>query len=506
MSTPTMQSSPTPACLLTIFGATGDLTKRLLLPSLYNLIALKVLPDAFRLLGVAVEPWDDAAFRTHILETLPQFWGTEADPDILHWLTSRAFYRQANFDQPSSFDTLAQSIAELEQKDKTGGNRLFYLAVAPAFIAGIAGQLARVNLLREDDGCWRRLVIEKPFGHDLASAVALNAELQNSVHEDQIYRIDHFAGKDAVQDLAVFRFSNAIIEPLWHRSLIDNVQITAAETVGVERRAGYYEASGALRDMVPNHLAELLSLLAMEPPVSFSAQDMRAKQVELLSSVYRIQPDEVSRYAVRGQYGAGQIGGKPVAGYRDEPGVATGSNAETYVAMQVEIANWRWAGVPFYLRTGKRMSRALTEVVVTFRQPPARLFPNAGRSDHSPNQLIFNLQPEQQINLSFGARSPGMDTVVMQDQMSFQFPTGPFGNHGKGYERLLRDVMIGDATLFPSAAFVEQGWHLVQPMLDAWKQSPVEAFANYTAGSAGPASADALLAANGHEWQSLEQA
>jgi glucose-6-phosphate 1-dehydrogenase len=505
MSDSTMEVSAAPPCLMTIFGATGDLTKRLLLPSLYNLAAHKFLPENFRLMGVAVEPWDDAAFRKHIAETLPQFWGADADPAVIEWLVSRAHYRQANFDEPASFDALAASVAELEQKEKTGGNRLFYLAVAPTFIAGIAAQLARVKLLHEDGNHWGRLVIEKPFGHDFASAVALNAELQSSLREDQIYRIDHFAGKETVQDLAVFRFSNAIVEPLWHRSLIDNVQITAAETVGVERRAGYYETSGALRDMVPNHLAELLSLVAMEPPVSFSAEHMRAKQVELLASVHRITPEEVDRYAIRGQYAAGQMGGKPVAGYRDEPGVAAGSNTETYVAMQVEIDNWRWAGVPFYLRTGKRMTHALTEIVVTFRQPPARLFPNSGRSDHSPNQLVFNLQPEQQINLSFGARSPGMDTIVMQDQMSFQFAAGLFGNHGKGYERLLRDVMIGDATLFPSAAFVEQGWKLVQPLLDAWQQPPAGAFPNYAGGSAGPEAADTLLASNGHEWQSLEQ-
>lgn len=506
MSTSMMKVSAAPPCLMTIFGATGDLTKRLLLPSIYNLVAQQVLPENFRLLGVAVEPWDDAAFRNHIAETLPQFWGNDADPSIVQWLTSRAFYRQANFDQPASFDGLAQSIAELERQEHTGGNRLFYMAVAPGFIGGIATQLARVNLLHEDGTCWRRLVIEKPFGHDLGSATALNAELQGSLREEQIYRIDHFAGKDAVQDLAVFRFSNAVIEPLWHRSLIDNVQITAAEIVGVERRAGYYETSGALRDMVPNHLAELLSLVAMEPPVSFSAEHMRAKQVELLDSVRRIAPEEAGRYAVRGQYGAGQIADKPVAAYRQEPGVATGSNTETYVAMQVEISNWRWAGVPFYLRTGKRMTRALTEIVVTFRQPPARLFPNESLSDHSPNQLIFNLQPDQQIALSFGARSPGMDTTVMQEQMSFQFPAGPFGSHGKGYERLLRDVMVGDATLFPSAAFVEQGWSLVQPLLNAWQQSPAEVFPNYPAGSAGPKAADALLARNRHRWKSLEQA
>jgi glucose-6-phosphate 1-dehydrogenase len=506
MSNSMMEVSAAPPCLMTIFGATGDLTKRLLLPSLYNLAAHKYLPENFRLLGVAVEPWDDVTFRKHIAETLPQFWGADADAGVMEWLLSRAHYRQANFDEPASFDALAASVSELEQEEKTGGNRLFYLAVAPTFIAGIAAQLARVKLVDERGERWGRLVIEKPFGHDLASAVALNAELQSSLREDQIYRIDHFAGKETVQDLAVFRFSNAIVEPLWHRSLIDNVQITVAETVGVERRAGYYETSGALRDMVPNHLAELLSLVAMEPPVSFSAEHVRAKQVELLASVHRITPEEVNRYAVRGQYAAGQIAGKPVAGYRDEPGVTAGSNTETYVAMQVEITNWRWAGVPFYLRTGKRMTSALTEIVVTFREPPTRLFPNSGLSDHSPNQLIFNLQPQQQINLSFGARSPGMDTIVMQDQMSFQFAAGLFGSHGKGYERLLRDVMIGDATLFPSAAFVEQGWKLVQPLLDAWQQPPSKAFPNYPSGSSGPEAANSLLAANGHQWQSLEQA
>jgi glucose-6-phosphate 1-dehydrogenase len=506
MSNPMMEVSAAPPCLMTIFGATGDLTKRLLLPSLYNLAAHKYLPENFRLLGVAVEPWDDVTFRKHIAETLPQFWGADADAGVMEWLVSRAHYRQANFDEPASFDALAASVSELEQEEKTGGNRLFYLAVAPTFIAGIAAQLARVKLVDERGERWGRLVIEKPFGHDLASAVALNAELQSSLREDQIYRIDHFAGKETVQDLAVFRFSNAIVEPLWHRSLIDNVQITVAETVGVERRAGYYETSGALRDMVPNHLAELLSLVAMEPPVSFSAEHVRAKQVELLASVHRITPEEVNRYAVRGQYAAGQIAGKPVAGYRDEPGVTAGSNTETYVAMQVEITNWRWAGVPFYLRTGKRMTSALTEIVVTFREPPARLFPNSSLSDHSPNQLIFNLQPQQQISLSFGARSPGMDTIVMQDQMSFQFAAGLFGSHGKGYERLLRDVMIGDATLFPSAAFVEQGWKLVQPLLDAWQQPPSKAFPNYPSGSSGPEAANSLLAANGHQWQSLEQA
>ncbi len=496
-------SSATPPCLMTIFGASGDLTKRLLLPSIYNLAAIKVLPDSFRLLGVAMEGWNDDTFRAHVSDSLRQFWGSDADVSIVNWLTSRALYQQGNFDDPASFEVLKSRVEQVEKAEGTGGNRLFYLAVAPSFIAGVTGQLSRVGLLTENGGCWRRLVIEKPFGHDLASAVALNADLQKSLHEDQIYRIDHFAGKDAVQDLAVFRFSNAIIEPLWHRSLIDNVQITAAETVGVEGRAGYYEKSGALRDMVPNHMAELLSLVAMEPPVSFSAEYMRDKQVELLASTRKIKPEEVAQYAVRGQYGAGQINGNPAPAYRNESNVAADSVAETYVAMRVEIDNWRWAGVPFYLRTGKRMTKAMTEIVVTFRQPPARLFPNASYSNQSPNQLIFNLQPTQDIRLSFGARAPGMFTVVNRESMDFQFPAGPFGNHGKGYERLLHDVMVGNTILFQRAEFVEQGWKLVQPLLDAWQKPPEEAFPNYAAGSEGPRAADDLLAANGHSWYSL---
>lgn len=500
--TPSPDEPVVPACLMTIFGATGDLTKRLLLPSIYNLAAAHLLPDGFRLLGVAMDDWSEDKFRAHISASLHQFWGQDADEDVVTWLSSRALYQRGNFNEPDAFDALSARITSVGKERPSDGNRLFYLAVAPSFIAGIAQQLSRVGLLTEESGCWRRLVIEKPFGHDLASAVALNADLQSSLREDQIYRIDHFAGKDAVQDLAVFRFSNTIIEPLWNRSLIDYVQITAAETVGVEGRAGYYETSGALRDMVPNHMAELLSLVAMEPPVSFSAEHMRDKQVELLSSVRKIVPEHVAECAVRGQYDAGSIADVSVPAYRAEANVKPDSNTETYVAMRVEIDNWRWSGVPFYLRTGKRMRKAVTEIIVTFRQPPARLFPNAKESDKTANQLVFNLQPTQEIRLQFGAKSPGLKTVVERESMEFQFPAGPFGDHGKGYERLLHDVMIGNPTLFQSAQFVEQGWKLVQPLLDAWKQAP-EDFPNYASGSVGPEAADALLAASGHSWNPL---
>ena len=504
--TVTAEEAPVPACVMVIFGASGDLTKRLLLPSIYNLAAAHVLPDSFRILGVAREGWDDSKFRDHIASTLKQFWGSNIDTGVVDWLTQRSSYQSANFDDSASFDAVKTTLERIENESHTGGNRLFYLAVAPSFIATMAAQLSRTGMITEDGERWRRLVIEKPFGNDLNSAIALNRELQKSLREDQIYRIDHFAGKDTVQDLTVFRFSNTIFEPLWNRSTIDNVQITAAETVGVEGRAGYYEKSGALRDMVPNHMAEMLSLVAMEPPASLSAKHLRDKQVEVLQSVRSIQPQDVPHCAVRGQYGPGGINGKPVPGYRQEPGVNPQSNTETYVALEVEVDNWRWSGVPFYLRTGKRCSRALTEIVITFRQPPARLFPEEQKSIPPSNKLFFNLQPEQGIRLGVGVKAPGLKTFAEQAWMNFQFSSGPFGDHVKGYERLLHDVMMGNPTLFQRADFVEEGWRLVQPLLDAWKNPPHEPFPNYYAGSSGPKAADALVGRTGRAWHSLEAA
>ena len=498
--------------IMTIFGVTGDLTKRLLLPSLYNLAAIKVLPDKFRLLGVAKEDWNEAKLREHIGEALKEFWGAEVDGKIVEWLQGRAGFQQADFDDPESFDAVKNAVEKTEKDAQLGGNRLFYLAVAPSFIGTMAAQLARTGLIREEEGdnaCWRRLVIEKPFGHDLDSAVQLNRDLQGSLREDQIYRIDHFAGKDTVQDLAAFRFSNSIFEPLWNRSLVDNIQITVAETVGVEMRAGYYEHAGALRDMVPNHLAEVLSLVAMEPPVSFSAEHIRSKQVELLQSIRKWKPEEVAANAVRGQYAAGTLQDKPVVAYRNEPDVAEQSETETYVAFKVEIDNWRWSGVPFYLRTGKRLAKAATEVIVTFRQSPAQLHPGADTGGAAPNVLFFNLQPTPGIQLQFGTKKPGLQSDIEKGVMSFAFPQGPFGAHVKGYERLLYDVMVGNPMLFQRADFVEEGWRMVEPLIHAWEQ-PVKdagnALASYASGSNGPEAADKLLAASGHTWYSLEQA
>jgi glucose-6-phosphate 1-dehydrogenase len=490
-------------CVLTIFGVTGDLTKRLLFPSIYNLASAGTLPDDFRLLGVGRRDWTDRVLRGYLADMLKQFLGASPDPKITRWLAQRTFYQNTNFDDPASFGALGQRIQQVGKRRGASINRLFYLSVAPEFIEKIVGQLGQADQLKEHDRAWARIIIEKPFGHDVSSATALNEQLRKVLREEQIYRIDHFAGKDAVQDLAVFRFSNAIIEPLWHRSLIDNVQITASETVGVEGRADFYEHSGALRDMVPNHLAELLSLIAMEPPVSFSVEHMREKQVELLESVREIKPSEARRYAVRAQYSAGKVGRKKIPAYRREPGVNPRSQTETYVAMKVEIDNWRWSGVPFFLRTGKSLSNAVTEIAVQFRPAPASLFPNIALCTAPPNQIVFQMKPKQGIQLSVCARSPGLETSVMRGDLAFEFPEGPFGSHAKGYERPLRDAMLGNPFLFPSAAFVEQGWRLVQPLLDAWSRKSSSDIPKYPAGSQGPKEADELLARSGHCWRPL---
>ncbi len=503
MARKTVDAGKVDPCVLTVFGVTGDLSKRLLFPSLYNLACAGTLPDDFRLLGVGRRDWTDQVLRRYLTDSLGRFWGGNPDRKIVRWLAQRTYYQNTNFDDPASFESLSHKIQEITPKKRPSVNRLFYMSVAPEFVLTIASHLGQSNLLLEQDATWARVIVEKPFGHDLESAIALNEGLQKIMAERQIYRIDHFAGKDAVQDLAVFRFSNAIIEPLWHRSLISNVQITASETVGLEGRAGFYEKSGALRDMVPNHLAELLSLIAMEPPVSFSVEHMREKQIELLESVRRIKPSEARRYAVRAQYSAGKLGRKAIPAYRREPDVSPRSQTETYVAMKVEIDNWRWSGVPFFLRTGKSLSKAVTEVAVQFRPAPARLSPNIALCTAPPNQIVFEMKPNQGIHMSVCARAPGLETSIMRGDMAFEFPAGPFGAHAKGYERPLRDAMLGDPFLFPSAKFVEQGWRLVQPLLDAWSRKFVGDIPKYPAGSEGPKEADELLARSGHAWRLL---
>ena len=483
--------APAPACVLAIFGAGGDLTKRLLLPSIYNLITAKVLPDSFRLLGIDKHDFDEAKFRDYIAKELKEFWSQDVDPAAVEWLTSRAFYQTADFSDAQSFDGVTSAISRVE-KD---GNRLFYLAVGPDFIASIAKQLSERGLLSEESGRWSRLIVEKPFGNDLASGIALNRDLEKLVADEQIYRIDHFAGKDAVQDLAVFRFANSFVEPIWNSSNVESVQITAAETVGLEGRAGYYDKTGALRDMVPNHLMENLSLTAMEPPQAYNARYLRDRQTEVLRSVRKMSDEDVSKYAVRGQY----------EGYRQEKGADPNSNAESYVALQLQIDNDRWIGVPFYLRTGKRLAKSVTEVVVTFRRPLAHLFPGRLHSVSDCNRWIFTLTGEPGIKWIFNSKSPGLKLELESSDMHFRFPPGPFGKHEEGYERLLHDAMTGEQLLFQRADFTEEGWRIVQPIIERWSAQPAGEFPNYAAGSKGPVAADRLLSANGHGWHSPEE-
>jgi glucose-6-phosphate 1-dehydrogenase len=491
------------ACVLSIFGITGDLAKRLLLPSVYNLVSSGALPEEFRLIGVGRRDWSEAVLRAYVRDSLKQFLGGPTQPKVLRWLLQRTFYHRTNFDDQAGFNALAKKVQQVASRKHGTPNRLYYLAVAPEFFETIVEKLGRSGQTKENEDSWARVIVEKPFGRDFESAAALNGTLLKTLREQQIYRIDHFAGKDAVQDLAIFRFSNAIIEPLWHRSLVDNVQITASETVGVERRADFYEHSGALRDMVPNHLMELLSHIAMEPPVSFSVDHIREKQVELLESVRLIPRRDISRYAVRGQYAAGKIGRKPIPAYRREEGVNPRSQTETYVALKLEIDNWRWAGVPFFLRTGKSMAKSITEIAVQFRPAPARLFPNTASDRVPPNQIVFAMKPSQGIHMTFGARAPGLDNQVMAGDMAFEFPAGPYGRNAKGYERPLRDAMLGDPILFPSAEFIERGWQLIQPLLDAWAPRKGATVPHYAAGTDGPREADALLAHSGHTWRPL---
>ncbi len=366
----------------------------------------------------------------------------------------------------------------------------------------MGAQLAQAGLLAEDHG-WRRVVLEKPFGVDLPSAIELTAELHRSVPEAQIYRIDHFAGRDPVRNIPVFRFANSIFEPVWNASMIANVQITLAETIGVEKRAAFYEGSGALRDMVPNHMAELLSLVAMEPPSSTDANAVRNEQAKLLAAIRPIPAAEVQRYAVRGQYGAGTIHSAAVPGYREEPGVQPDSPVETYVAMRVDIDNRRWAGVPFYLRTGKRLAQTDFSIAVTFREPPTSLFAPATAGRSFGNRVVFRMQPKESVQLVVEASASGMQIQSRSQTMTYMLEDELFHAHAKGYERLLHDAMVGDRGLFRSPEFIEAGWRMVQPLLDAWANTPPQDFPNYAAGSAGPKAADDLLAAAGHSWYPL---
>jgi glucose-6-phosphate 1-dehydrogenase len=487
-------------CLMVIFGVTGDLTKRKLLPALCNLAQDNLLSKQFAIIGFAANDQNTESFRKYLSDEMPKF-APQLDAKTWAWFTERIYYVKGDFGDKEAYQRLKQQIDEVDKQHNTQGNKFFYMAVAPRFFAPIVQQLGEAGLTKEDEKSWTRVIVEKPFGHDLASARQLNDDLKKILKENQIYRIDHYLGKETVQNLMVFRFTNNIIEPLWNRNYVDHVQITAAETVGVEHRGGFYETAGALRDMVPNHLFQLLTMTAMEPPISFDADEVRNKQAEILHAISPFGHEDVLKNTVRGQYGEGTVDGQTVPGYRSEADVAPDSNTETFVALKLCIDNWRWAGVPFYLRTGKRLSQRSTEIVIQFRRTPFILFRNTTVKNLQTNRLVIHIQPEEGISLSFGAKIPGSIMKLGLVNMDFDY-TNYFGiEHNTGYERLLHDCMAGDATLFQRADMVEAGWNVIQPVIDLWHALPARGFPNYAAGSVGPKEADDLLTRDGREWR-----
>jgi len=488
-------------CAMVIFGGTGDLARRKLVPALYNLVKLRLLPRNFAVMGVAHDELSAEQFRTQVTQFLD---AEDQKTEAYEEFTRRLNYQRGDFSDPATYYVLADRLNDLDREFKTEGNYLFYLATSPKFFGQIVQQLGRAGLSNEEAGKWRRVVIEKPFGNDLESAKALNRKIKEVLAEKQIYRIDHYLGKETVQNILVFRFDNAIFEPIWNRRYIDHVQITNAETVGVEQRGGYFDSAGTLRDMVPNHVMQLLSLIAMESPVSFEADAVRNDQAKVLHAIQPLDSEDVLHNSVRGQYGEGEIGDHRVPSYRAEPGVSPESRTETFAALKLNIDNWRWVGVPFYLRTGKRLAKRHTEIAIQFRRAPFAIFKNSGiRKLHTNNQLVIQIQPTEAISLSFGAKVPGPILRVGSVDMSFEYSKYFGADAYTGYEVLLYDCMIGDATLFQRADMVEAGWTVVDPILDVWKVLPPRRFPNYAAGSWGPKEADELMARDERGWREI---
>jgi len=489
-----------PPTSLVIFGATGDLAARKLLPAVYNLRRGGLLPEKFDVIGIGRRAGDHKRFRRHARDSIEEFSRTGLDDDTWKTLEPKLQFLQGNFDDPELYAELAGRLAHLDDR---GGprQRVFYLAVSPAFFGAIAQSLAEVGLGSDADRP-TRLMIEKPFGHDLESALALNEEISSAFDESQIFRIDHYLGKETVQNLQVMRFANGILEPVWNRRYVEHVQITMAEELGIGRRAGYYDSAGAMRDVIQNHLMQLLSLVAMEAPVRFDANTIRDEKVKLLRSVRRYGEAEVPDFVVRGQYGAGWVGGEEVPAYVDEEGVPDDSRTETYVAMRVEVDNWRWAGTPFYLRCGKRLPRRVTEIAIQFRPVPHLPFARSDIGEVEPNELVLSVQPDEGAALRLVAKIPGQAMYVRPVQMEFKYGTSFLGDSPEAYERLLHDALLGDATLFTRADEVEEEWRIIQPILDRW-QADATGPATYEAGSQGPAEADQLLAVRGRRWRQI---
>lgn len=495
------QKKPDP-CSFVIFGATGDLTHRLVIPALYNLAASNLLPDQFCVAGVARKGVSGADMRNSLMDGLRKFATRPVDEEIAMRLLACVTAIEADVRDPASFDAMREQLDKLEDIRGTRGNRLFYLATPPNAFLPIARQLGRTGMLREN-GMWRRLVVEKPFGTDLASARALNAELLQLLTEHQIYRIDHYLGKETVQNILVLRFANGMFEPIWNRNHIDHVQITVDEKLGVGHRGSFYDATGALRDMVPNHLFQLLSLVAMEPPVKFDAHSVRSAKAEVLSAIQTQDEQEALQNSVRGQYLAGRIGDAEIGGYRAIAEVKPNSTTETYAALKLTIDNWRWAGVPFYLRTGKALCTKRTEIAIKFKQAPFAMFRDTSVDRLSQNFMIISTEPTEGIELQFNTKVPGPTINIDGVEMKFRYKDYFKAEPSTGYETLIYDCMIGDNILFQRADSVEAGWQAVQPFIDAWKKAGAEGLETYRAGTEGPARADELLARDGRSWRKL---
>ncbi len=495
---------PAPPGVMVIFGAGGDLAKRKLIPALYHLTADKLLSKHFAVIALARHEHNDVSYREYLDAESRRFLGDDMVPEIWEDLLSRVHYLNGDFMEADTYQHINAMLAELDAQYQTEGNCLFYLSTPPQFFGDIAGQLQAAGLATETGEQWRHLVIEKPFGRDLDSARVLNASLQAAFKEDQIYRIDHYLGKETVQNILMYRFANSTVEPIWNHHYIDHVQITVAESIGVEKRGAYYDQTGALRDMLPNHLLALLSIVTMEPASALDGNAIRDEQAKMLRSIQPILPEQVLTQTVRGQYDEGVMpGGELARAYRDEERVDPRSMTETYVAMKLKIDSWRWAGVPFYLRTGKRMPGRYTEIVVQFKHAPNMMFRDSleRRENVPPNTLVLRIQPNEGIGMSFNAKVPSPVPQLSPVEMDFSY-SDYFGNAPTtGYETLLYECMNSDPTLFKRADVIESGWELVQPILDVWGALPPRDFPDYAAGSWGPPEAAELLARDGRNWR-----
>jgi glucose-6-phosphate 1-dehydrogenase len=495
-----LERLPVPPTTLVIFGATGDLARRKLLPALYNLAHEGALPERFNLIGVSRRDQSDDDFRGLAREAIVEFSRREPDPRLLDGLLERMHYIPNPFDDREGYARVGQAIEALDEEAGQPLNRVYYLSTAPEYFPVITEALNHHGL-NHHDGCDVRVVIEKPFGTDLASARSLQEVVHNAFRERQVFRIDHYLGKETVQNVMAFRFANYMFEPVWNRNFIDHIQITAAEDIGIGSRAGYYDASGALRDLVQNHMLQLLALVCMEPPASFEANKVRDEKVKVLQAIQPPQPDQVAAMTVRGQYTTGMSGGGEAPGYLQEEGVPAGSSTETYAALRLEVHNWRWAGVPIVLRTGKRLARKVTEIAVQLKPVPHLAFQSKGSVGVQPNQLILTVQPNEGVSLSLGAKIPGARMRIRPVNMEFLYGTSFMSQSPEAYERLILDAMRGDATLFTRNDEVDAQWGIIDPILKAW-DADAQPLATYEAGSPGPGEAERLMG-DGRAWRGL---